>query len=171
MTSPFQIGNQGGQSRAGQTTLLDRDRHWGFERSLAPITPILGTGMLLNRQGRSLDVDLLHDTGKVGITSQAAITTRARSEEVFLKVCHLLGWKRLPFVLGMSRLAADFTAFAVLRDRDGRRLDDVGRRWFRGIGRILLRGRQLLLETLHIGLQRFDLLGLTFQQPPQLLAL
>ena len=90
--------------------------------------------VLLNRQRHLIDVDLLNDTGLApgyGFQPMAAPGTKVDTI-VERPVVNRLGRKRLPFVLRVSGLAADFALSLTIGRRRLGRLDDVRGR---GLGR------------------------------------
>ena len=87
--------------------------------------------MLLDGQGRFLDVDLLDHPGLTperGFQPMAAPRARANAmiEEPGIDG---FGRERIPFVLRVSGLATDFSPVLAFRERRLRRLDNVRRRW------------------------------------------
>ena len=114
--------------------------------------------MLLDGQGRFLDVDLLDHprlTPQCGFQIMAALRARADAmiEEPGIDG---FGRERISFVLGMSGLATDLALSLTIGGSRFGRLDDVRRR---GLGRrrgILPRRRELLLELRDRGLKRSE---------------
>src|SRR5262245_48413375 len=152
MTGPLHEGDQGGQLGASEATLVDVRGHGGLVASLTTAAPVLGAGVLLDGQGRTVDVNLLHDSGEMGVGIHRAATAGASVEVVFLEVGDLLGRERLPLVHGVAGLPAD-EAFvsAGIWGRFG--FDDVRGRGFGRGGGILASAGQLLAQLDDLGLQ------------------
>ena len=155
MADPLEVGDQGRQFGTNQAAAFDADGKRGLVKLATTRAPCRMATVLLNRQRHLIDVDLLNDTGLApgyGFQPMAAPGTKIDTI-VERPVVNRLGRKRLPFVLRVSGLAADFALSLTIGRRRLGRLDDVRGR---GLGRrrgILPRRRELLLELGDSGLE------------------
>jgi hypothetical protein len=109
VTEPLEVGNQRGQSRADQAPFEDAFWQGSLVRPRAVDAPVFGTGVLLDRQLRRLQIDLLDHQSLLAVAAQGPTTAGAAGQGVHQEEINLLGGERGALVAGMARLA---TAFA-----------------------------------------------------------
>src|ERR1700722_2504476 len=114
--------------------------------------------MLLDRQGRPLDIDLLDHPGHVQEWGKQLMPAAGAKVDVMIEESRVDGFgrKRFTFVLGVSWLATNGTPVLAFRDRWLGRLDDVGGRGFGGRRRILACRGKLFLQLQDDGLKSLD---------------
>ena len=134
MTDTLEVGDQGGQSGSDQAAALDPDGQRSLVKLLTARAPSRMTAVLLNRQRRVVEVNLLDDAGLApGRRLQVMAAPGTKIETMIEKPgVDSLGRERLPFVLRVSGLATDLALGLTLGRRRLGRLDDVGRG---GLGR------------------------------------
>jgi len=157
VTYPLEEGDQSGQLGPDQAATLDRDGQRSLVELLATRTPPGVTTMLLNRQRRLLDVDLLDHTGLAQERRLQLMATTGTEVDAMIEEPGVYGFGRewIPLVFWVPGLATDRTPFLALRERRLGRFDDIGRRRLGRSRGILLRRGELLLKSSDKGLERF----------------
>ena len=158
MADPLEVGDQSSQLGPDQAAAFDPDGKRSLVKLLATRAPSRMTAVLLDRQRHLIDVDLLDHTGLGPGRGFQPVAAPGTKIETIIKrpVFDRLGREGIPFVLGVSGLAADLALSLTIGGRRLGRLDDVRRR---GLGRcrgILPRRRELLLESGDSGLKRSE---------------
>ena len=141
MAGALEIGDQRGQTRSHQATLVDHRRQGRVVDLLAVRTPPGQTLMFLNAERHGFDVHLLDDTGRCRCRLQAVATIRTDFGHMGVATTvEQLRRKQGPFVTRVPGLPPKGTLGLSLRQRGWRRLDQIGRGGLGGRTGVLAHG-------------------------------